>query len=88
MTITTVDAEFMLNIPSQFQEYFRPGGKVSINVDSSGRLIITPTEMLRARLKETSGMWADRDDIPADGITYVDEVREGHRLDVFDNETD
>jgi hypothetical protein len=25
-------------------------------------------------------MWADRDDVPADGVAYMDEIRRGQRL--------
>ncbi len=88
MTIAIVNSEFALNIPPQFQEFIQAGDKVSINVDSSGRLIITPIEMIRARLQETFGMWADRDDIPADSVDYVNAIREGNRLDGLDYETD
>ncbi|MEA2007895.1 MAG: hypothetical protein U9O54_02150 [Chloroflexota bacterium] len=88
MTIATINSEFALNIPPQFQEFIQAGDKVSISVDSSGRLIITPIEIIRARLQETFGMWADRDDIPADSVDYVNAIREGNRLDGLNYETD
>lgn len=28
---------------------------------------------------ETFGMWADRTDIPSDGVEYVNEIRKGRR---------
>lgn len=31
-------------------------------------------------LLETFGMWAGRDDLPTDGVAYVDEIRRGERL--------
>ena len=37
-------------------------------------------EMWQAALQSTFGMWAGRDDIANDGVTYVQEIRRGHRL--------
>jgi hypothetical protein len=45
------------------------------------RRVALSAEQIRARLMETFGMWADRTDLPADSIDYVDEIRRGHRLD-------
>jgi len=42
-----------------------------------------PAERVEAILRETFGMWADRTDIPADGVEYVNGIRRGHRLDEF-----
>jgi hypothetical protein len=34
-------------------------------------------------------MWSDRDELPADGVDYVNEIRQGYRLDeVNAGETD
>ena len=45
------------------------------------RRVALSAEQIRARLMETFGMWADRTDIPADGVEYVDNIRRGTRLD-------
>lgn len=42
-------------------------------------LPITVTQ-LQERLLETFGMWADRNDVPADGAAYVDALRQQEQL--------
>jgi len=37
-------------------------------------------EMWRSALAATFGMWSDRDDVAGDGVTYVQTIRRGHRL--------
>ena len=39
-----------------------------------------PAERVEAILRETFGMWADRIDVPADGVEYVNQLRQGRRL--------
>jgi hypothetical protein len=36
--------------------------------------------MWLSALQGTSGMWADRDDVPGDGVLHVQNIRQGHRL--------
>jgi hypothetical protein len=36
---------------------------------------------VHAALEATFGMWADRDDLPLDGVDYVTQLRQGHRWD-------
>jgi hypothetical protein len=44
------------------------------------RRVALSAEQIRARLMETFGMWADRIDVPADGVEYVNQLRQGRRL--------
>ncbi len=81
MVTIRVNPDYTLKIPGKFRAGLRAGQEVAISLDKQGRLIITPIEQVRAILKETFGMWADRTDIPADGTEYVDKFRRGHRLD-------
>lgn len=37
-------------------------------------------EMWQQALAATFGMWADRDDIDGDSVSYVQSIRRGHRL--------
>ena len=48
---------------------------MAVAMDALGRLVVTPLEKIRAQLMETFGMWADRTDIPSDGVEYVNEIR-------------
>ena len=81
MIVTKVESEYTISIPAQFREYIQVGQEVAFRVDNLGRLTITSVEVIRERLMETFGMWADRDDIPSDGAAYVNAIRKGHRLD-------
>ena len=45
----------------------------------------------REILKQTFGMWASRDDVPADGVDYVVQIRQARRwddLEPLSNEVD
>jgi len=81
MVTVHLGSDYTVKIPSKFRSRLRAGQEVAVSVDAQGRLIITPIEQVRAVLQETFGMWADRTDIPADGIDYMDQIRHGHRLD-------
>ena len=39
--------------------------------------------MWQLALQATFGMWADREDVAGDGVTYVQRIRRGHRLNDF-----
>ena len=91
MVTVKITPEYTLNIPAEFRRVLSAGQEVAISADAQGRLIITPVEQIRARLMETFGMWADRLDLPADGVEAVNELRRGQRLDEFEqtrHETD
>ncbi|MEW5986172.1 MAG: hypothetical protein AB1791_06030 [Chloroflexota bacterium] len=88
MVLEKISPEFTLRIPDEFRWILAPNQEVAINNDAQGRLIITPMEQIRAALLETFGMWADRTDLPGDGVAYVDEVRHGFRLDEVERRLD
>lgn len=88
MVVTKISQEYTLNIPEQFRSALSAGQEVAVAVDEQGRLVITPVEQLRAVLMETFGMWADRTDLPADGVDYMDEIRRGNRLDHLETTAD
>jgi len=80
MVVARITPEYTLKIPDEFRQMIEAGQEVAVSADSQGRLVVTPMEQIRAQLLETFGMWADRDDLPADGIDYMDEIRRGQRL--------
>ncbi len=80
MVTVKVAPDYTVNIPDQFRSLLPAGQELAVSTDAQGRLILTPIEQIRTRLMETFGMWADRTDIPADGVAYMDEVRPGRRL--------
>lgn len=81
MTKVLIEEAYRVTLPLEVQELVPVGAAVWVTVDEAGRIILTPESRVQAILMETYGMWADRDDLPADGITYVDEIRQGQRLD-------
>lgn len=81
MVTVHISSDFSVKIPSKFRSRLRAGQEVAVSVDAQGRLIITPIEQINTLLEETFGMWADRTDIPADGVKYVNQIRRGRRLD-------
>jgi hypothetical protein len=80
MVVTTISKEFTLRIPEAYRASYSPGQQVAISADPQGRLVITPIEQVRAILAETSGIWADRPDLPGDSLDIMDELRKGSRL--------
>lgn len=88
MDVTKISPEYTVPIPDRFRKLFAAGQEVVVTTDRQGRLIVTPLERIRQALETTSGMWADRTDIPADGVDYVAEVRSGQRLEDLGLTTD
>lgn len=77
MIRTRVSPRYTLKIPAQFREVIRPGHNVEINSDDQGRLIITPLDSPDIALMATFGIWAEREDMPADAVVAVDQLRQG-----------
>lgn len=80
MIVTKISSGFTVSIPDEYREQFTPGQEVAVTTDAQGRLVVTPSEQIRALLVETFGMWRDRTDIPKDSIVYVDQIRRGHLI--------
>lgn len=81
MAITKISPDHSIKIPESLRQQLPPGQEVVINVDSHGRMVVTPVAQILSALRDTFGMWADRDDIPDDAVAYVNELRQGERLD-------
>lgn len=80
MVTIKIAPDYTMNIPAEFRQLLVAGQEVTVSADAQGRLILTPIEQIRARLLETFGMWADRTDMPTDGVAYMDEIRRAQRL--------
>lgn len=83
-----VEDGYRIVLPAEVQSLAPIGSPVLVTIDPAGRIILTPELQLQAVLQETFGMWADRNDLPADGVAYVDEIRQGQRLDRLETESD
>ncbi len=89
MAVVSIEEGFRLVLPEEVRADLQVGDEVIVVRDREGRITIAPTSRrgdltpaeLLERLQETFGLWADRDDIPNDGVAYVDAIRTGTRLD-------
>jgi hypothetical protein len=75
-----IEDGYRVVLPPEVQSLVHVGASVWVTVDQAGRIILTPEGQAQAALLETFGMWADRDDIPTDGVIYMNQVRLGRRL--------
>jgi predicted nucleic acid-binding protein len=71
MVVARITPEYTLKIPDEFRPMIEAGQEVAISADAQGRLVVTPIEQIRARLMETFGMWAGRDDLAIEGVDEV-----------------
>ncbi len=49
--------------------------------DNNGRIILTIKSEMQQALDEAFGLWADRTDVPKDGVEYVNRIRSDDRFD-------
>ena len=80
MLKTKIEPDFRIAIPEALRPALKVGDELLVTTDPSGRIIITPEARIRSILERTAGMWRGRRDIPADGVEYVNQVRQGRRL--------
>jgi bifunctional DNA-binding transcriptional regulator/antitoxin component of YhaV-PrlF toxin-antitoxin module len=80
MLRTKIEPDFRITIPEPLRTPLQVGDELLITTDQAGRIIITPEARIRAILQRTAGMWRGRQDVPADGVEYVNNLRQGRRL--------
>ena len=80
MLRTKVEPDFRITIPEPLRPALQVGDELLIATDQEGRIIITPQARIRSILQRTAGMWRGRQDIPADGVEYVNNLRQARRL--------
>jgi bifunctional DNA-binding transcriptional regulator/antitoxin component of YhaV-PrlF toxin-antitoxin module len=80
MLRTKIDKGFRVTIPESLRPALHVGEELLISMDQSGRILLVPESKVVEILERTAGMWAGRQDIPADGIHYVNQIRSGRRL--------
>ena len=83
MTTVTIENNNQLHLPAEVQKLVPVGTRLQVALDENGRIILTPQPDIQTILQESFGIWADRTDLPADGVTYVNDLRRGQRLDDF-----
>lgn len=84
MPTVTIKNNYQVHLPAEIQRMVPVGARLQISVDEQGRIILAPEPDAATVLQESFGMWADRTDVPPDGIDYVDDIRRGQRLDQWD----
>jgi len=75
-----IESDFRVTLPEPIRAPLHVGDELLITTDPAGRIIITPETRIRTILEQTAGMWRGRTDIPADGVEYVNQLRQGRRL--------
>lgn len=80
MVTIQIEEGFKLKLPKEVRRNLKIGDKLIAMTDASGRIVIFPPQPIQAELMNTFGIWSDRVDV-VDGITYMDDLRQGARLD-------
>jgi len=80
MSVVRIEKGFRIRLPDELRKWFRVGDKVQVRTDAAGHVILRPSKAIDQILAATAGLWADRTDIPVDGVAYVDQIRYGTRL--------
>ncbi len=80
MLQTIIENDYRVTIPKTLRQSLHVGDKLLISVDKTGRILLVPEDRALEILAETAGMWRDRTDIPPDGVEYVNQIRQGNRL--------
>ena len=75
-----IEDGYRVSIPEPLRKSLKVGDELSIDVDQAGRIVLIPESRVREALGKTAGMWRDRQDIPADGVEYVNRLRQARRL--------
>ncbi len=80
MILTKIEPDYRITLPETLRTIFNVGDEVIITTTASGIVTLTPKNRVLEILERTAGIWAGRDDVPADGVDYVNELRPGRRL--------
>ncbi len=80
MLIAKIDADYRIAIPESLRAEWHVGDEVIVTAEAGGTLKLVPKARALEILERTAGLWQGRLDVSADGVTYVNEIRTGHRL--------
>lgn len=78
MATVTVQQGFQIVLPEKVRETFHEGDEIVITRNADGHFVLLTLQQFHDLLNESFGMWADRTDIPADGVAFVNEIRPGY----------
>lgn len=80
MLRTRVEKNLRITLPESLRSDLHEGEELLVSVDQSGRIVLVPESRVVEILNQTAGMWRGRHDLPAKGVAYVDQLRQGRRL--------
>lgn len=86
MTDTVVQPGYSVLLPEEIRPHIAVGQRYMVSIGADGALVLTPTdqhplpEVIDGILSRTAGLWRDRRDIHGDGVEYVNQFRQGRRL--------
>lgn len=81
MTTVKIEDGFRMTLPEELRNALCVGDELLASRDDEGRIILTAKSEMQQALDEAFGIWADRTDIPSDGVDYVNQIRNGNRFD-------
>lgn len=85
MTTITIEDGFRMTLPEELRSTLCVGDELLASWDNNGHIILTVKSEMRQALDEAFGIWADRTDIPKDGVEYVNLIRNDGRFDEIRN---
>ncbi len=77
MLRTTVDQGYRVEIPEALRDSLHVGDEFFVTITKTGQILLIPARRVDEILDQTAGMWQDREDIPADSLEYVNQIRQG-----------
>jgi hypothetical protein len=86
MADTIVEPDYHVTLPEEVRPHVSIGQRYVVTMSAEGNLVLTPiaqrlmADDINEILNRTAGLWQNRDDIPGDGIDYVNQLRQGSRL--------
>lgn len=80
MMVAKVDELFRIALPQEARAGIHVGEEYLVLPGENGRFLLLPVSQMEQILTRTAGMWQGRKDMPADGVVYVNQLREGKRL--------
>lgn len=80
MERVAIESGFRVTVPKKMRSGLKIGDELRVSVDHAGRIILVSEKQIRETLQRTAGMWSGRQDIPNDGVVYVNRLRKGRRL--------
>ena len=85
MADTIVESSYSVLLPEEVRPHIVVGQRYAVTVGADGELVLTPidqrplSEVIDDILHRTAGLWRNREDVPSDGVEYVNQLRLGRR---------